>query len=172
MRKAILALLLLSVSGWAAQGQNGMATTDRRAGVTMHARGTFVVKVSPAETSVLGQEAGIGRMTIDKTFSGDIDGTSKGEMLTGGAESTGAMAYVALERVTGKLNGRSGSFLLMHNASMLKSDPASGLMQVTVVPQSGTGELSGLSGKLTITIEGGKHSFDLEYELPSASGAR
>jgi hypothetical protein len=138
----------------------------------MHARGTFVVKVSPAEASSMAEEAGIGRMTIDKTFSGDIDGTSKGEMLTGGADSTGAMAYVALERVTGKLNGRSGSFLLMHNASMLKSDPASGLMQVTVVPQSGTDELSGLSGKLTITIEAGKHSFDLEYELPSASGAR
>jgi hypothetical protein len=140
--------------------------------VTMHARGTFVVKISPTDVSALGQEAGIGRMTIDKTFSGDIEGTSKGEMLTGGAESTGAMAYVAMERVTGKLNGRSGSFLLMHNASMLKSDPASGLMQVTVVPQSGTGELSGLSGKLTITIEAGKHSFDLEYELPSVVGAR
>jgi Protein of unknown function (DUF3224) len=138
----------------------------------MHARGTFVVKISPTDVSALGQEAGIGRMTIDKTFSGDIEGTSKGEMLTGGADSTGAMAYVALERVTGKLNGRSGSFLLMHNASMLKSDPASGLMQVTVVPQSGTDELSGLSGKLTITIEAGKHSFDLEYELPSASGVR
>jgi hypothetical protein len=137
----------------------------------MHAKGTFVVKISPTDVSALGQEAGIGRMTIDKTFSGDIEGTSKGEMLTGGADSTGAMAYVALERVTGKLNGRSGSFLLMHNASMLKSDPASGMLQVTVVPQSGTDELSGLSGKLTITIEGGKHSFDLEYELPSAVGA-
>jgi Protein of unknown function (DUF3224) len=138
----------------------------------MHAKGTFVVKISPTDVSALGQEAGIGRMTIDKTFSGDIEGTSKGEMLTGGTDSTGAMAYVALERVTGKLNGRSGSFLLMHNASMLKSDPASGMLQVTVVPQSGTDELSGLSGKLTITIEGGKHSFDLEYELPSAVGAR
>jgi hypothetical protein len=111
-------------------------------------------------------------MTIDKTFSGDIDGTSKGEMLMAATESTGAMAYVALERVTGTLNGRSGSFLLMHNASMLKSDPASGAMQVRVVPQSGTDELASLSGQLTITIEGGKHSFDLEYELPSAVGAR
>jgi hypothetical protein len=137
----------------------------------MHARGTFVVKISPTDVSALGQEAGIGRMTIDKTFSGDIEGTSKGEMLTGGTDSTGAMAYVALERVTGKLNGRSGSFLLMHNASMLKSDPVSGMLQVTVVPQSGTDELAGLSGKLTITIEAGKHSFDLEYELPSAVGA-
>ena len=132
----------------------------------MHARGTFVVKINPAEAAALSQEAGIGRMTIDKTFSGDIEGTSKGEMLTAGTESTGAMAYVAMERVTGKLNGRSGSFLLMHNASMLKSDPASGVMQILVVPQSGTGEFAGLSGKLIIAIDAGKHSYDMEYELP------
>jgi hypothetical protein len=142
-----------------------MATTDRRQAMTMHAKGTFVVKISPAEASPLAQEAGIGRMTIDKTFSGDFAGTSKGEMLTGGAESTGAMAYVALERVTGKLNGRTGSFLLMHNATMLKSDPSSGAMQVVVVPHSGTGELIGLTGKMIISIEGGTHSFDLDYQL-------
>ena len=132
----------------------------------MHATGTFVVKINPVEASAIGQQAGIGRMTIDKSFSGDLEGTSKGEMLTGGTESTGAMAYVALERVTGKLTGRSGSFVLMHNASMLKSDPGSGTMQVMVVPLSGTEELTGLSGKITITIEGGKHNYDLEYELP------
>jgi hypothetical protein len=114
----------------------------------------------------------MGRMTIDKTFSGDLEGTSKGEMLTGATESTGAMAYVAMERVTGKLNGHSGSFLLMHNASMLKTDPASGGMQITVVPQSGTDELAGMSGKLTIIIDAGKHSYDLEYELPSAPAGR
>lgn len=133
----------------------------------MHATGTFVVKINPAEAPPLVKEAGFGCMTIDKTFSGDLEGTSKGEMLTGGTESTGAMAYVALERVTGKLNGHSGSFLLMHNASMLKSDPKSGAMQVVVVPHSGTDELVGLSGKLVITIEGGKHSFDFEYQLLS-----
>ena len=138
----------------------------------MHARGTFVVKISPVEASAISREAGIGPMTIDKTFSGDLEGTSKGEMLSAGTESTGAMAYVAMERVTGKLNGRSGSFLLMHNASMLKSDPAGGVMQITVVPQSGTDELAGMSGKLIIIIEGGKHSYDLEYELPPAPGAR
>src|ERR1700733_11308578 len=135
-------------------------------GVTMQAQGTFVVKISPVAASDLAQEAGLGRMTIDKTFAGDLDGTSKGEMLTGGAESTGAMAYVALERVTATLNGRSGSFLLMHNATILKSDPGSGVMQITVVPHSGTGELAALSGKMTITIEGGNHSFDFEYQLP------
>jgi Protein of unknown function (DUF3224) len=131
----------------------------------MHASGTFVVKISPAEASALAQEAGLGRMTIDKTFAGDIHGTSKGEMLTGGAESTGAMAYVALERVTASLAGRSGSFLLMHNASMLKTDPGGGAMHVTVVPHSGTEELTGLAGTMTITIADGKHYFDFEYQL-------
>jgi hypothetical protein len=130
----------------------------------MHARGTFVVKISPAEASTLAQEAGIGRMTIDKTFAGDLEGTSKGEMLTGSTESTGAIAYVALERVTASLNGRSGSFLFMHNAAMLKSDPGVGFMHVIVVPNSGTGELAGLAGKMTITLGDGKHSFDFEYQ--------
>ena len=132
-----------------------------------HARGTFEVKIIPVEASALAQDAGVGRMTIDKAFSGDLEGTSKGEMLTGGTESTGAMAYVAMECVTGKLSGRAGSFVLMHNASMLKSDPKSGAMQIAVVPHSGTGELAGISGNMTIAIEGGKHNFDLEYELPS-----
>jgi Protein of unknown function (DUF3224) len=165
----ILALSLLAASqlgGWTAQAQSGTATTNRKAGVTMHATGTFIVKISPVEAPALAKEAGLGCMTIDKTFSGALEGTSKGEMLTGGAESTGAMAYVALERVTGKLNGRSGSFVLMHNATMLKSDPGSGVMQITVVPQSGTEELAGVTGKMMITIEGGNHSFDFEYQLP------
>ena len=169
MVRRILAVALLAaipVSGWTVKAQSGTANTDRKAGATMHATGTFVVKMSPAEAPTLAKEAGLGCMTIDKSFSGALEGTSKGEMLTGGAESTGAMAYVALEQVTGKLNGRSGSFLLMHNATMLKSDPGSGVMQITVVPHSGTGELAGLTGKMSITIEAGKHSFDFEYQLP------
>jgi hypothetical protein len=132
----------------------------------MHATGTFAVKVLPAEAPALAKDAGLGIFSLDKSFSGELEGTSKGEMLTGNTDSTGAMAYVAIERVTGKLKGRSGSFLLMHNASMLKTDPASGVMQVVVVPQSGTGELAGLSGKMIIHIEGGKHSYDFEYQLP------
>src|ERR1700756_4580164 len=133
-------------------------------GVTMRAQGTFVVKIGPVAASDLAQEAGLGRMTMDKTFAGDLDGTSKGEMLTGGAESTGAMAYVALERVTATLNGQSGTFLLMHTASMLKSDPGSGVLQVTVVPHSGTEELAGLAGTMRITIADGKHHYDFEYQ--------
>ena len=130
----------------------------------MHATGTFAVKISPAEASPIAQEAGIGRMTIDKTFSGSLEGTSKGEMLTGGTEATGAGAYVALERVTGKVDGHSGGFLLMHDGTMLKNSVGAG--HVVVVPQSGTGELAGITGKMTIVIEGGKHNYDLEYQLP------
>lgn len=166
-RKFAIAIFTVSlITGCAAYAQNGTPTINDQAGVTMHATGTFAVKIVPAVASALGQEAGLGSMTIDKTFSGDLEGTSKGEMLTGSTESTGSMAYVAMERVTGKLKGRSGSFLLMHNASMLKTDPKSGGMQIAVVPHSGTDELTGLSGKMTITIEGGKHSYDFEYELP------
>ena len=105
----------------------------------MHGTGTFVVKINAVEAPDLAKDAGLASLTIDKVFSGSLEGTSKGEMLTGGTESTGAMAYVALERVTGKLDGRVGSFLLMHNAVMLKGVPSSGVMQITVVPDSGNG---------------------------------
>lgn len=166
-RQRFVALFAVSlIIGCVAYGKNGTPIANNKPGVTMHATGTFAVKVTPGEASALGQAAGLGSMTIDKTFSGDLEGTSKGEMLTASTESTGAMAYVAIERVTGKLKGRSGSFLLMHNASMLKTDPKSGVLQVVIVPHSGTDELTGLSGKMTITIESGKHSYDFEYQLP------
>lgn len=165
-QKLVCALLLITLfGGYTTQAQNGTATATKKA-ATMHARGTFAVKVLPAEAPALAKDAGLGIFSLDKSFSGDLEGTSKGEMLTGNTESSGAMAYVAIERVTAKLNGRSGSFLLMHTASMLKSDPGSAAMQVTVVPHSGTEALAGLSGTMTIIIESGKHSYDFEYQLP------
>jgi hypothetical protein len=167
MVRMILALSLLALSplsGWTVQSQSGAATTNREAGVTMHATGTFVVKISSAEASAIAQQAGIGRMTIDKAFSGMLEGTSKGEMLTGGNEATGAGAYVALERVTGTVDGHGGGFLLMHDGTMLKN--SLGTWHVVIVPHSGTEGLAGITGKMTIEIEGGKHSYDLEYELP------
>jgi Protein of unknown function (DUF3224) len=160
--RALIAVTLLS--GSAAHAQN--VTTNSTAGATMHATGTFEVKVKPEEAPAVAKEAGLALFSLDKTFSGELEATSKGEMLSGNTESTGAMAYVAMERVTGKLKGRSGSFLLMHNASMLKTEPKSGVMSVVVVPHSGTDELTGLSGKMSIIIEGGKHSYDFEYQLP------
>jgi len=132
----------------------------------MRARGTFAVKVLPAEAPAQAKDAGLGLFSLDKSFSGELEGTSKGEMLTGSTDSTGAMAYVAIERVTCKINGRSGSFLLAHNASMLKSDPSSAVMQVAVVPHSGTDELAGLNGTMIIVIEGNTHTYEFEYQLP------
>ena len=133
----------------------------------MQAKGTFEVKVTPVEVSPVGKDAGLGRYTLSKTFHGDLEGTAKGEMLTSLTESTGAMAYVAMEHVTGTLGSRSGSFYLAHTATMKKGDAASGMMKIVVVKDSGTGDLAGLSGELTIIIyANGGHSYLFDYELP------
>ena len=133
----------------------------------MQAKGTFEVKITPAEGTTLEKEAGIGRMTIDKTWSGDLAGTSKGSMLTSATESTGAMAYVALEKVDATLNGKTGSFYFSHNATMKKGDAASGALNIYVVAASGTGGLAGISGELTINIDAkGGHAYVFNYELP------
>lgn len=105
----------------------------------------------------------LGRMTIDKQFHGDLEATSKGQMLTAGTDVKGSAGYVAIERVTGSLNGRSGSFVLQHSGTMNRGTPQ---LSVTVVPDSGTGELAGLEGQMSIQIAAGKHSYDFEYTLP------
>jgi hypothetical protein len=137
-------------------------------GKHMKATGTFDVKVTPAEITTFEKAFNVGRYEIDKEWSGDFSGTSKGEMLTSFTESSGSMAYVALEQVTGKLNGKSGGFYLAHRATMTKGDAGSGEMHIIVVKGSGTGELVGLSSELTIIIidASGKHSYVFEYELP------
>jgi hypothetical protein len=101
-------------------------------------------------------------MSIDKQFHGDLEGTSKGEMLTASGTVKGSAGYVAMERVEGKLKGRSGSFVLQHNATMNRGVPQ---LNIIVVPDSGTGELEGLAGQMTIKITGGKHFYDFEYTL-------
>jgi hypothetical protein len=104
-------------------------------------------------------------MSIDKQFHGDLDGAGKGQMLTAGTDVKESGVYVAIERVTGTLQGRSGSFILHHTGIMTRGAPQ---LSVTVVPDSGTGQLLGLAGKLTITIVDGKHLYDFEYTLPDA----
>ncbi len=136
-------------------------------GSLRQAQGAFEVKVSPVEVSDLGKEAGVGRMTIDKVYSGTLEGVSKGEMLTGITEGTGAMSYVAIERVTGKLEGRSGSFMLTHSATMMKSDPQTAELNITVVRSSGTDDLAGLAGTMKIVIDADrKHRYEFNYSLP------
>jgi hypothetical protein len=144
-----------------------LAGHQQTGGKHMEARGTFQVKVVPAEATAFEKAAGIARYEIDKQWAGDFEGTSKGEMITSFTESTGSMAYVAMEQVTGQLGGKSGSFYLAHRATMKKGDAASGEMSIVVVKGSGTGQLTGLSGGWTIIIDAsGKHSYVLEYEIP------
>jgi len=133
----------------------------------VHAKGSFEVKMIPAEATDFEKANDIARMTSDKTWHGDFEGVSHVEMITGSTASTGSMAYVAIERMTGKLNGRQGSFTFSHRASMMKGEaPSAGELSVTVVPNSGTGELTGLTGSLMIHIDQGKHTWTFDYSLP------
>jgi len=124
-----------------------------------HASGTFEVKLTPQES------ANIGRMSIDKQFHGDLEATSKGEMLSAMTDVKGSAGYVALERVTGTLHGRSGSFVLQHSGTMTRGEPQ---LSVTVVPDSGTGELTGLAGALTIKNVEKQHFYAFDYALPGS----
>jgi hypothetical protein len=131
-----------------------------------HVTGPFDVKITPQSLAEAEADSGLGRMALNKQFHGELEATSVGEMLTAMSSSVqGSGAYVAVERVTGTLGGRSGSFALHHTGVMNRSVPQ---LTINVVPDSGTGELIGLTGKLNIRIEaGGKHFYDFEYELPA-----
>ena len=123
--------------------------------------GTFEVKLNPQDE---GAEAAVGRMTIDKQFQGDLVGTSKGQMLMAGSESVkGSAGYVAIEKVTGTLNGRRGTFYLQHSGTMNRG---AGELTITVIPDTGTDQLTDLRGRMNIIIEDGKHSYEFDYELP------
>jgi hypothetical protein len=129
-----------------------------------HAEGTFEVKVIPQKPgSEEAESANLGRMSIDKQFHGDLEGTSKGEMLSVMGAVKGSAGYVAIERVNGTLQGHSGSFALQHFGVMNRGVPE---LKVIVVPDSGDGQLEGLSGKLEIKIENGKHFYEFDYSLP------
>jgi len=130
-----------------------------------HASGTFEVKLNPQPSDDKVGDPTIGRMSIDKQFHGDLEGTSKGQMLTAMTDVKGSAGYVAIERITGTLHGRNGTFALQHTGTMQRGAPQ---LSVTVVPDSGTGQLVGLAGKMEIKIVDGKHSYEFEYTLPAA----
>lgn len=141
----------------------GTATPDKET-TMQHATGTFEVKLTPQPAAPGIEAAALGRQTIDKHFHGDLEGSSLGEMLAVMSMETGSGAYVAMERVSGTLGGRHGSFVLMHSATMTRGTPA---MSVTVVPDSGTGELAGLTGTLVIQVDAkGAHAYVFDYALP------
>ncbi|MEK6288363.1 MAG: DUF3224 domain-containing protein [Acidobacteriota bacterium] len=130
--------------------------------MTKHASGTFEVKMNPQAPEDNVGDPTVGRMSLDKQFHGDLEATSKGQMLAAGTDVNGSAGYVAMERVKGTLHGHSGTFALQHSGTMTRGAPQ---LSITVVPDSGTGELVGLAGKLTINIVDGKHSYDFEYTL-------
>jgi len=121
--------------------------------------GSFEVKLTPIATA----DPAIGGMALAKTFSGDLEATSAGQMLAIRSGVDGSAGYVAMERVTGTLGGRSGSFALQHSGSM---DRGTASLNVTVVPDSGTDGLEGLAGTMEIKLEAGRHDYVLRYSLP------
>ena len=136
--------------------------SQKEAPMINHATGPFDVKMHPQEDK---DADGISRLLLDKQYHGDLEGTAKGQMLTGGMSADKSGAYVAIEKFTGTLNGRSGTFVLHHTGIMTRGKPE---LAILVAPDSGTGQLSGISGKMTINIAAdGKHSYDLEYTLPA-----
>ena len=129
----------------------------------MKITGKFEVELKPLETYAQGNdEINLGRISIDKTFSGELEARSRGEMLTAMTPVKGSAGYVAIEQVSGSLSGKRGSFVLQHFGTM---DRGSDRLLLEVVPDSGTGQLSGLSGEMAIRIEDGQHYYDFEFEL-------
>ena len=129
--------------------------------MTLHVSGTFDVNLVPLAGEP-GLDPTLGRMSIDKQFHGDLEASSKGQMLMVQAEVKGSAGYVAIEKVSGTLQGRKGTFVLQHSGIMTRGV---GELTVTVVPDSGTGELKGLVGKMTIEIRDGKHFYGFDYTL-------
>jgi hypothetical protein len=131
------------------------------------AKGPFDVKVIPQKSdNPIAEAANLGRMALDKAFHGALEATSKGEMLSVMSEVKGSAGYVAIERVTGSLDGRSGSFVLQHNATLSRGVPQ---LNIVVVPDSGTDALAGLAGSMNIKIEAdGKHFYEFDYTLPES----
>jgi len=129
--------------------------------VMHHATGSFEVKLQPQSAR---EDAGLGRMSLDKVFEGPLSATSRGEMLAARTAQAGSAAYVAIEAVEGTLEGRKGGFVLVHRGLM---DRGAQDLAISVVPDSGTGALAGLRGEMKIRIEGGAHYYDFDYTLPA-----
>jgi len=132
----------------------------------LKAAGSFEVKLNPEAMSSVASATGIGRMSLDKKFAGDLIATSQGEMLAFRSAVSGSAGYVAIETVSGTLHGRQGSFVLQHSSTMTRGVPE---QSISVLPDSGTGELTGLTGKLIIDIVDKQHFYRFDYSLPENS---
>jgi hypothetical protein len=160
---SILLCLAFAIFG---QAQNSSPAPDKvlkeKTGLTSHASGTFEVKVTPQPPEDDTADPSLARLSMSKQFHGDLEGTSKGQMLAASTSVKGSAGYVAIERVTGTLMGRKGSFTLQHTGTMNRGTPQ---MNVSVVPDSGTDQLAGLAGTMTIKVENGKHFYEFNYTL-------
>lgn len=130
--------------------------------MTQHATGPFEVKTTPLDPAFKTDDNSLGRLSLEKQFHGDLEATSKGEMLSAGSPVKGSGAYVAIECVSGTLHGRPGTFILHHSGTM---SHGAFQLDVKVVPDSGTSQLQGLTGSMNIIIKDGKHSYDFAYTL-------
>ena len=160
----LIPLRRLAVAGLLATGASLAATSEPP--MPPHViTGPFDVKLSPEPASRAAEIAGLGRMSLDKTFHGPLQATSRGEMIAFRSATPGSAGYVAMETVRGTLDGREGSFVLQHSATMDRNQPS---LSISVVPDSGTGALTGLTGRMHIDIApGGAHSYRFEYALPA-----
>jgi hypothetical protein len=153
MRIVAVGLLAVPLTGWKTQAtEHGTG-----AGTMTQAQGEFDIKMSP-----VAGDSGLTAMSMEKQYRGDLAGSAKGQFLSSGDPAKGNAGYVAMERVNGTLGGRTGSFSLMQMGQMTTGTPPS--LSVVIVPGSGTGELSGLQGTMTIVNAGGHHRYTLDYE--------
>jgi hypothetical protein len=165
---AIVGALVLAANSAAAQTAPGPKTPPTTASKTPPARSTMSATIKgPFDVKMTPQGAAtdpVGRFTLDKAYHGDLEATALGEMLAFGTAVKGSAGYVAIEKVTGTLAGRSGTFALQHWGVMDKGTPE---LRIMVVPDSGTGDLTGLTGTMTIDIQpDGKHFYGFTYTLP------
>ena len=128
-----------------------------------HVSGSFSVTMTPAGTPQRAGRTALGRMLLDKVYTGELAATASGEMLSAVTDTKGAAGYVAMEAITGILQGRQGSFVAQHAGTMADGNNQ---LSIVIVPHSGTGQLTGISGTLVIRIENGQHFYDIDYSLP------
>ncbi len=159
MRTLPLAFVLVAALGAA------IAAPVKEHDMTAHTvTGPFDVKLAPQPLSEVAGASGLGRMSLDKRFHGALEATSTGEMLAFRSATSGSAGYVAMETVRGTLDGRAGSFVLQHSSTMTRGEP---VQSITVVPDSGTDALAGLTGRMVVEIApGGAHAYRFDYALP------
>lgn len=162
---AVAAMLCSGAATVIAQDSIPPPRVDEEAAVTGVAKGAFDVKLAPLPAAADSADTRLGRMSIEKQFHGDLEGTSRGEMLTAMTAVEGSAGYVAVEKVTGVLAGRRGTFVLQHSGTMDRGRPT---LVIAVVPDSGTEELAGITGTMTIEITDGKHFYELAYTVPDS----